>query len=462
MNPFRFASLKARLTALTLSLVGTVWLAAAVFTWFEARHEAEEIFDAHLVQAASLLVAQAARETDDGDAADDGHVPSLHRYARQVVFQVWVQGALQLHSPHAPATPLSDAEGFSDRTIDGEGWRVFSARNPRQATRVQVGERHSARSALAREIAAGLMRPMLVALPLLALLIWFAVHRGIAPLAATASEIERRSPERLAPLSTAGLPAEALPLVERLNALFARVARSIDQERRFTADAAHELRTPLAGLRAQAQVAAAADDAARTRALAAVMDASDRMTHLIEQLLVLARVDAGGSDAFAPVDLVRIAEDTLADAATRALAARVDIELAAPDTLKIQGNAAWLAILLRNLVDNAVRHSPAAGQVRVALTDTADKATIEVCDQGPGVPDDELSRLGERFHRVLTADGDSAGSGLGLSIVRRIAELHGGTVTFANREDASGLRATITLGRPDGPAARQERVTIHS
>lgn len=443
-------SLKARLAGLTALVVGVVWLAAAGFTWFEARHEAEEVFDAHLVQAASLLIAQTALELEDEEELEDSHAPTLHKYARQVAFQVWSKGRLQVHSPNAPATPLSDVEaGFSERPVGGEAWRVFSAWNDRQKVLVQVGERLSAREALAREIAAGLLKPLMLALPLLAVLIWVAVGRAVAPLEAAARELAERSPGRLDPLPADGLPAEARPLVDRLNALFVRVAQSIESERRFTADAAHELRTPLAALRAQAQVAAAAgEDAVRRRALDAVLEGCDRMTRLIGQLLVLARIDAMLPTTLPAIDLARLAQETLAGIAAQAVARRVEIELAAPGALSVRGNADWLAILLRNLVDNAVRHSPPGGRVRVVLAAPADGgAELTVSDEGPGVPEAERANLGRRFHRVLapTPEGEPPGSGLGLSIVGRIAELHGGRVSYESAEGGSGLRVRVRL-----------------
>ena len=452
MKGIRFDSLKARLAGLTALVVGVVWLAAAGFTWFEARHEAEEVFDAHLVQAASLLVAQTALELEDDDGLDDTHAPTLHRYARKVAFQVWVKGRLQVHSQNAPAVRLSEVdEGFSDRRVDDRDWRVYSAWNAKRQVLVQVGELHSARAALAREIAAGLLRPLLFALPLLAVLLWWVIGRAVAPLAHTAEELGRRSPARLDPLPVTPLPAEVRPLVERLNGLFERLALSIEQERRFTADAAHELRTPLAGRRAQAQVAArAAGDAERARARAAVVEACDRMTRLIEQLLLLARFDAAEPAPWPEIDLVDVVQRTLADIGARALARQVEIELAAPAHLPVRGNAAWLGVLVRNLVDNAVRHSPSGGSVRVFVDGAAGEATIEVADAGPGVPAAELGRLGERFHRVLAdpVDGVSEGSGLGLSIARRIVALHAGQLAFSAGEGGRGLRVSVRLGAP--------------
>lgn len=440
-------SLKGRLTALALAVVVGVWIAATATTWLEARHEAAAVFDAHLVQAASLLIAQTSFELEDEDEMEDSHAPEIHPYARQVAFQLWRDGHLQLHSLNAPPSQLSRIEeGFSDSTLDGERWRVFSSWNSKRRALVQVGERHAARDALAGEIAGSLLRPLLIALPLLAALIWWAVGRSVAPLARTAAEVARRSPTHLEPLPAEGLPAEALPLVVRLNALLARLGESLEHERRFTADAAHELRTPLAGLRAQAQVAAAAgDERTRQQALAALVAASDRMARLIEQLLDLARVDATASTPLPKINLVAVVQETLAELAAPALVRQVDLEMDAPSALTVSGNAHWLEILLRNLVDNALRFSAAGDRVTVCVRAVTTGAEIEVADQGPGVPPEELSRLGERFHRFVDGVSEAHGCGLGLSIVRRIAALHGGTIRFAPGSDGRGLRATVEI-----------------
>lgn len=457
----RLASLQARVTALTLLVVGVIWLAAAAVTWFEARHEAEEVFDAHLAQAASLLMAQTAHEPGDapeGGTTRDEHAPTLHRYARKVAFQIWVGPDLRLHSQNAPAEPLSEGTtGFSTRVIRGEHWRVFAARDPRQDRWVHVGERAEARHDLTEEIAGGLLRPLLIALPLLALLLGFAVRRAVSPLNAAAAELAHRSPTHLAPVSADAAPTEVRPLLDRLNELFERVRHSIEHERRFTADAAHELRTPLAGLRAQAQVAAmprasntggALDETARRKALAAVVEGCDRMTRVIDQLLTLSRVDAVTLAPPPEIDLTPVLRETLAELVPRALARGVEIELTAPERVPIRGHGPWLGILVRNVVENAVRYSPPAGLVRVVVeTDAAGRATIEVTDDGPGVPAHELPMLGERFHRVpgvTSADG-SEGSGLGLSICRRIVALHGGRMAFHSGPDGRGLRVRIAI-----------------
>lgn len=446
----RLVSLKARITLFASLLAGLLWLLAAGWTWIQARHEAEELFDAHLVQAASLLIAQTGVELEheDDEAFTETHAPSLHRHARRVAFQVWVDRQLRLHSANAPATPLSKVEeGLSDSVVDGEAWRVFSAWNERRQALVQVGERSAARQEMARAVAAGLLRPLLIALPLLALLIWLAVRQGVRPLERVTRDLAQRSPENLAALDTAGLPSEARPLVERLNDLFGRVEQSFAQERRFTADAAHELRTPLAGLRAQAQVAlAAGNEAARSHALEQLLQGCDRTTHLIEQLLVLARVDAAKAADFGELAPAAIAREVLGQLAPAALAKSIDLELQADDAARLRGNPAWLAVLVRNLVDNAIRYSPPGGQVRVSIARDGDGIALQVADSGLGVADDELACLGRRFWRSLDSGQPAAtGSGLGLSIVERIVALHGGRLSFARREGGAGLSVSVRL-----------------
>lgn len=456
------ASLKVRIAVLTSLLVGLLWLLAVGLTWVEARHEAEELFDAHLVQSASLLIAQTSLKLEDEDDHEDGvfeetHAPELHRYARRVAFQVWTGHRLQLHSANAPSQPLSGVrEGLSDSVVDGEPWRVFSAWNERRQALVQVGERMAARDELAHAVAAGLLRPLLVALPILAVFIWLAVRQGVRPLDRVAAEVEGRSPENPAPLPTTDLPAEVLPLVERLNALFGRVARTFEQERRFTADAAHELRTPLAGLKAQAQVAqAASDDAGRQHALANLLRGCDRMAHTVEQLLVLARVDASRPAAFVPTDLGTVARQIIGELAGQALDKGVEIELEAHETAPLNGNPAWLAILVRNLVDNAVRHSPGHGLVRVSVGQDEGGISLVVQDDGPGVPEEELASLGQRFWRSPEAAEGEGGSGLGLSIVCRIAELHEGRVIFRNNPPPVGHGLAVRVWLPQSPENKE-------
>jgi signal transduction histidine kinase len=308
--------------------------------------------------------------------------------------------------------------------------------------------RHEAREAreeIAEALGKALVWPLAMALPALALAIWLGVGSGLRPLRELRAQLARRGPADLAPLDAARAPQEIEPLVAELNRLFNRIEQNLQRERRLTADAAHELRTPLAVLSTQAQVARrASDDAARNEALDALVAGAGRAARLIEQMLTLARLEAGQLGEHAQhVALRELAREVLAEAAPRAVEKNIDISLEEGPPAEIDGHAGLLAILLRNLVDNAVRYTPPGGTVRARVASSP--ILFEIRDSGPGVPETELGRLGERFHR-LAPPGES-GSGLGLSIVLRIAELHGARVRFAPGLDGRGLAVSVDFGK---------------
>jgi two-component system sensor histidine kinase QseC len=235
------------------------------------------------------------------------------------------------------------------------------------------------------------------------------------------------------------------PLVERLNALFARISASMQAERRFTSHAAHELRTPIAAIRAQAEVARDGIDLpAREVALAHVIEGCDRAARLVDQMLLLARIDERASqDGPAASRLDQAAARVIADLAPAALDNGVALELATDQAVNVAVDGALLDVLLRNLIDNAVRHGGPPGPVTVRCSEAADGALLEVADHGPGLDEAELTQLGSRFYRALSAKGP--GSGLGLSIVQRIAEGCGGTVRYRRGDDGHGFVAEVRL-----------------
>jgi two-component system sensor histidine kinase QseC len=434
-------SLKQRLLALALTMVVVVWIGATAFTYYDARHEFDEILDAHLAQSASLLSVQASHDTDE---IETEHAPLLHKYSRRVAFQVWESGrVLRLHSANAPSQPLADREqGFSDSVIDGIRWRVFSTWDESRSNLIHVAERAEVRDELAQGIAGNLLKPLLISLPLLAILLWVAVTRSLRPLVRLAGEVEQREPDSLAPLHAGTAPREVVPLIERLNRLFARIDASLQKERRFTADAAHELRTPVAAIKAQAQVArASSNDEERIRALDNAILGCDRATHLIEQLLTLARIDTLGEETAESCPLRTIAAETIAAIAPAALNQDVRIELTEGNEVAVHGNPALLCILLRNLIDNAVRHTPPGSTVTVSVGNEQGRGSLSVSDNGPGIPEQDLARLTERFYRPLGTQ--ASGSGLGLSIVKRIAEIHNASLQIASRDEGKGLRVEV-------------------
>jgi len=443
-QPTHAYSLKQRLLVTLLGSIALVWLATAVYSYFDARHELDELLDAHLAQSVSLLLAQTGHELEE---IDTERMPQLHKRARGVAIQIWENGdALRLHSASAPVTRLSARdEGFSDALIAGRRWRVFSGWDGQRRYLVQVGERYEAREEIAANLARNLLLPLLFALPLLGLLAWLNVARALHPLAALGRQVAERDPGNLGTLDAGAIPAEVMPLVASLNRLFERVAKLIDNERRFTADASHELRTPLAALKIQAQVArASASDAERTRALDQVIAGCDRATHLVQQLLTLARLDPDQRDSGTEsCDLQDLARAAVAELAPYALSRKVEIDLAEGAAVELTGNAGLIAILLRNLIDNAVRYSPEGGSVHVRAAADGGVATLTVADQGPGIPADERSKVGQRFYRILGTE--EFGSGLGLSIVKRIAELHGASLSLGDGGQGKGLSAVVSF-----------------
>jgi two-component system sensor histidine kinase QseC len=454
-------SLQGRLLVLVLGGVSVLWLATALITWNDARKELDELLDGHLAQAAALLVVQQTRDLDHSD--DDGEVdaPPLHRYAPRVAFQVWHEGRLAMRSSNAPAQPMTarggrHAKGFESLTIDGVAWRVFGARGAERDVQVFVGEHESARRDIVWALLRGTLWPLAAVLPLLGLAVWWAVRKGTAPLRALGATLAARQPQALDAVALKDAPAEMLPMLEALNRLFGRIGAMVDSERRFTADAAHELRTPIAAIRAQAQVALMdPDEAGRRHALQATLEGCDRATRLVEQLLTLSRLEAGatpgqGTTSQGTMDLGAVVRRVVAELAPRALARQQQLEVDADEACLVIADETLLAVLVRNLVDNAVRYSPAGARVRVAVQEQAGQAVFSIEDSGPGLSDADLQRLGERFFRVLGSG--EAGSGLGWSIVRRVAAVLGAEVRVERSGLLGGLAVRVALGAPGGRA----------
>jgi len=313
--------------------------------------------------------------------------------------------------------------------------------------RMHDGEDEHERQELIAGIAWRLSAPLLFGLPLLGAWIWLATRRGLAPLDAVAKQIAEREPDRLHAVVPASAPAEIRPLIEAINNLFGRVERTIESERQFTADAAHELRTPLAALATQAQVALRArDEGERNHAIEQLIASSQRAARLVDQLLTLARLDPDATVTTESVRLDRLAEEICAGHGGMAVMKGVALELdAAPAS--VAGHADMLRILLRNLVDNAIRYTPAGGRVVVTVT----PGSLTVADTGPGIPEAERDRVFDRFHRL--AGQDTEGSGLGLSIIVRIAERHGAVIELGAGENGKGLRVTVRFSAPLVPDA---------
>ena len=434
----RWFSLRRRLLGLLLTGVTLGWAAALALSYQDAHHEIDEIFDANLVQVAQLLLALANEYDDDDDIA---HLSGdFHKYQKKILFQLWdEEDHLLLRSRHAPRQPLTKEAGFAEaRDQDGRRWRYFSQWDEGRDLRAVVAEDHEVRHELAGHIASRLLIPALLGLPLLAAWIWFAIRQGLAPVGAIANQVAQREPQNLSPITPSVAPTELRPLLLALNSLLGRIDQALSNERRFTADAAHELRTPLAALAIQAQVAARARDTQeRDHALAQIVEGSRRAGHLVDQLLTLARLDPAAALSSTPVRLDKIATEVCAAQAAAALARDIRLELEPGDGATVRGNAELLRILLRNLVDNALRYTPSGGRVLVAIDLIKGGIQLRVSDSGPGIPPDQRALALKRFHRL--AGQAIEGSGLGLSIVAAIAELHGAGLELGDGLGGQGL-----------------------
>ena len=455
-------SLQARLLALVLSLVLLIWAAVSATVWFDARHELDELLDAHLAQAAALLVAQQSRQLghasegegdEDHTALEEDAAPELHRYAPRVAFQVFHEGRLSLRSRNAPLQPMVGTahdfrSGLRSVEIEGRPWRVFASHGAERDVQVYVAERESSRAEILMALLRGALGALLLALPLLAATVWWAVRRGTRPLRELSRTLAQRSPQALEPVQLRDTPSEMEGLLLALNQLLQRSQAMMAAERRFTADAAHELRTPIAAIRAQAQVAQGAlglhDTEGQSAALRATLQGCDRASRLVEQLLTLARLEHEGPGLLGskPVDLALLARELAAELAPAALQRSQDLSLDCHGPCLVQGDASLLAVLLRNLLDNALRYSPDGARIELRLGREAGDVTLHLADSGAGLDEAQCARLGERFFRALGSK--QPGSGLGWSIVRRIAEAHQAQISLGRSAALGGLEVSVS------------------
>jgi len=433
------SSLRWRLFTILAVSVLLAWIATAFFTYLDARREIGITLDTRLVKAAEQI-----SEHLDSPETISASSQQIRDYTGTML-QVWQRdGSLLLDSSTAPEERLgTQREGFESTTIKGVHYRIYSQWNKAGRLNVRVGERFELRDALAESVASHLLHPLYFAVPALGILIWLSVGAGLAPLSRFTREVKQREPDKLEPLDLSDTPREVMPLQDALNSLFARLQVSLDYERRFTADAAHELRTPLAAIKTQAQVAFSAHDAEQLRhALNKIVSGTDRAAHLIEQLLVLSRLDPERTPVGQqPVKLSAVVKDCVALHAPMAIRKGVDLGFEADDDGLVTGEVTLLAILVRNLVDNAVRYTPADGKVDVRIMRIADEVLLQVVDTGPGIPEKTRKVVVSRFYRVLGSGED--GSGLGLSIVERIAKLHEASLTFDDSDVGEGLVVTV-------------------
>ncbi len=440
-------SLRNRLIAWIALLAVAAWAAGSVWLYRSTRQQAGDLFDAALVETAHAVFATVSHEGLRKDDDEFDFEPSKHVHPERIYYQLRDRrGSLRYASPGAPAAPLADStvDGFSDHVVDGIAYRVYTLLEPRRRAAIHVGQRIADRDALVRSMALRLLLPGVVVVLLLSVGVWIIVRRVTAPVIAFSGAIDARAPTDSGAVIVDDLPSELQPVGQAVNRLLERVESALLKERTLTADAAHELRTPLAALRAQAQVALRArDEGERSEALQALIGGVDRSTRLVETVLALARLDARAPDPAArrSVSLRPLVSDVVRDLVSPARPGTPHIEIDVPD-IAVLGDADALPLAIRNLCENAVRH--ARSRIRISAEDASGTTTIAVRDDGPGMTADQQARAFDRFYRA-TPDGD--GAGLGLALVKRVAELHGGEVRFGSGLGGTGLGVELVLPR---------------
>lgn len=449
-------SIRRRTLGLTLLLFLLSIMVISVVSYRYATHEIQQLHDASLARHANLLgelmqapippaYQQALLQSVENTLQTEPRTPDA------LVFQLWEGDTLLLHSAGAPLMPLAASQkGYSRQQYREQTWQTYTLPLAESTRRVIVAERDDVRLSLVRRVALRTLLPEFIGLIVLATLLWWSIGWGLSPLSRMAEQIRNRDPHNLQPLKLSPLPYELATISGALNRLLMRIQRLREREKRFIADAAHELRTPLAVLDLHAQNALTAESPQdREESLVYLRQGVARATHLVSQLLTLARLDPDEeSPPLRPVDALFEVRDALAKLLPLARQQQQTLQLEADETAQWALNEVpgALGTLIQNLVGNAIQHSPPKGSIQIYLKSAKESITLMVDDQGPGIPPGERKAVTERFHRA----GPGAGSGLGLSIVERVVAQHDGTLTF---DDApgGGLRVNVTLKR-HGPS----------
>jgi len=373
------------------------------------------------------------------------------KYGASLRYQLWRDdGKLLFRSDNAPLGPITPNLGYSDAPdAQGQGWHSYAVHDNNHRVKIIISEPHTFRGQIDRSMILSAATPMALGLPVLFLLLWFSIWRGLHPLAALSQEITKRAPGNLAPMDVHSVPDEVRPIVIALNGLLERVAQTLDNERRFTDDAAHQLRTPLAVIQTQLYtVRHTLASEPHQQALDQLQGSVARSIRMVNQLLALARLDPQQTPpTFTQVNLTALSETVCAELAPLALQRQQTMELqAAPGLPAVSGNADLLSMLLSNLVGNAIHYTPPGGAIHILLEPTRQGIALSVCDDGPGIAPDQRHKVQERFYRL--AGQNQPGTGLGLAICKRIAELHHSALTLADGLQGRGLSVRVVLPTP--------------
>ena len=433
------ASLRTRLLVWLLGGVALVGVAGGLVVYRNALAEADAFFDYHLKETALFLRDQPV------EYQFPTPIPP-NDVAYDFVVQIWTIDGRRIYiGPEQAVLPNSTTIGYSTVNTSGGQWRVYGAVSPTKV--VQVAQPMSIRRQEAAQLALRTLAPFALLMPLLGLIVWLAVGRALRPLQRLARAVQARRVTALEPLSDERLPEEVRPLVGSLNDLLGRLTAALERERAFMADAAHELRTPLTALHLQlGALARATTETERSAAMAKLSEGVQRAIRLVEQMLALARQEPRAEPARTRFALDELAREVVAELVPLADARQIDLGMSEAQTVFVCGEREAVATLIRNLVDNAVRYTPARGRVDVSLERSAampPQAIVRVTDTGPGIARQERQRVFDRFYR--RPGTRSPGSGLGLAIVKAIAQAHGAVVELAEGPDGRGLSVTVAF-----------------
>jgi len=465
------SSIKKQLVFLLLLFTSLVWSAISINSYYDTRSQLEELFDAQLSQSAHVLLELSSHElyeqlaflsqnqvtkkqnsknvtVDNSQDNNQIAVPiQIHKYEQHLNYQIWINKTqLAVRTNDAPNVPLTDLnDTFIDYKNEKYDWRVYAVSNSDGTMQVQVAGDYSERNELSSTIAMRLLLSLGLSLPILAVLILLGVRKSFAPLEKIVREMKVRKIDNLQAINTDGIPIEARPMVEALNLLFEKLEKSFDNISRFTIDAAHELRTPMAALKVNAQVALKENDVKlRDDALKQVVTGVNHTTDIVAQLLMLSRLDPDSQVIKNErPDLGLIAEEIIANITPKALEKNIDISLNAEQYAIVNGKLGMLQFLIRNIVENAIIYTPQDGIVEVSIWKEFDRILLSVSDSGPGIAVEERKDVFKRFYR-----GESGinipGTGLGLSIVSRVIEIHKGSIQLGVSQ-YKGLQVDVQL-----------------
>ncbi|PLY01028.1 MAG: hypothetical protein C0622_07825 [Desulfuromonas sp.] len=419
----RTYSLSKRLISrITIPLLVAMLLTLVIGSYI-AWHETEEVYDAHLAHFAKVLLQLTQHEIKQDEAFDLGieEIDLQHKYERNIGFRIWVDNALITQSPNTLAfNGFESPPQFSNQQIGEEKWRFFVFLDPANRIKIEVSERYDIRYELNQQIILALVIPNLVFLPLVLLVVWIGTKRSLKPIVKISNDVDSRTTDDLTPIAERRVAAEIAPLVHAIDGLFNRISDSLQREREFTDHAAHELSTPLAAMKTQAQVLLrrAADLPDARDGLENLIASIDRATHMVNQLLALARLQ---KDSFPlePTNLSECLYDSIDEIRHKAEQKRITLTTAIADDVFVAGHDLSLMLLFKNLLDNAVKYTPERGEVRIGLSAAG---VLEIADSGPGLSAAEKEQVFERFVRVDKTG--QTGSGLGLAIARWIATAH--------------------------------------